>query len=184
MYAYKSMAWHQNTKSWMLINLEIWYCTFESVFSGVIKHEFILQLNGNLNKTPTVLPNSVVCSIVHQKPYHIFSVHCKKVYRFSRHWPGCHKPNSPWPGIIKLFPARESLVGDIPVRDGKNDNLFLQCSVAEYTGSGKPEATESEAALPYILRGEGSSGPLLNHSRLSGEVSFFHIPPSVLFPPS
>jgi hypothetical protein len=28
-------------------------------------------------------------------------------------------------GIIKLFPARESLVSDIPAGDGKNDNLFL-----------------------------------------------------------
>jgi hypothetical protein len=29
--------------------------------------------------------------------------------------------------LIKLFPARESLVSDIPAGDGKNDNLFLQC---------------------------------------------------------
>jgi hypothetical protein len=25
---------------------------------------------------------------------------------------------------IKLFPARESLISDIPAGDGKNDNLF------------------------------------------------------------
>jgi hypothetical protein len=31
-----------------------------------------------------------------------------------------------WPEIIKLFPARESLVSDIPAGEGKN-NLFLQC---------------------------------------------------------
>jgi hypothetical protein len=31
--------------------------------------------------------------------------------------------NSPRPGIIKLFPARESLVTDIPAGD-----LFLQCT--------------------------------------------------------
>jgi hypothetical protein len=37
---------------------------------------------------------------------------------------GCHKPNSPWPGIIKLFPARESLVSDNPAGDGKIANLF------------------------------------------------------------
>jgi hypothetical protein len=30
-------------------------------------------------------------------------------------------------GIIKLFPARETLVGDIPAGDGKIDNFFLQC---------------------------------------------------------
>jgi hypothetical protein len=30
--------------------------------------------------------------------------------------------------IINLFPARESLVSDIPAGDGKIENLFLQCS--------------------------------------------------------
>jgi hypothetical protein len=29
-----------------------------------------------------------------------------------------------WRGIIKLFPARESLVSDIPAVDGKIGNLF------------------------------------------------------------
>ncbi len=33
--------------------------------------------------------------------------------------------NSPWPGITKLFPARESLVSDIPAGDGKIDNIFF-----------------------------------------------------------
>jgi hypothetical protein len=37
--------------------------------------------------------------------------------------------NSPWPGIIKFFPARESLVSDIPAGDGKIADLFLQLSV-------------------------------------------------------
>ncbi len=37
--------------------------------------------------------------------------------------------NSPWPRIIKLFPARESLVIDIPAGDRENNNLFLQCGV-------------------------------------------------------
>jgi hypothetical protein len=32
--------------------------------------------------------------------------------------------NSPWPGIIKLFPALESLVSDIPAGGGKISNLF------------------------------------------------------------
>jgi hypothetical protein len=31
-------------------------------------------------------------------------------------------------GIFKLFPASESLVGDIPTGDGKIVNLFLQCT--------------------------------------------------------
>ncbi len=33
--------------------------------------------------------------------------------------------HSPWLGIIKLFPARESLVSDIPSGDGKMASLFL-----------------------------------------------------------
>jgi hypothetical protein len=53
----------------------------------------------------------------------------KNGYRFSRPQPGCHKTNSPWTGIFKLFPARESLVSDIPAGDGKNDNLFYSVYV-------------------------------------------------------
>jgi hypothetical protein len=35
-----------------------------------------------------------------------------------------------WPGIIKLFPARESLVSDIPAEDRKITNLFYSvCEV-------------------------------------------------------
>ncbi len=51
-----------------------------------------------------------------------------------RVWPHCKKrlalfpspaPNSPWQEIITLFPARKSLVSDIPDGDGKIVNLFL-----------------------------------------------------------
>ncbi len=31
--------------------------------------------------------------------------------------------------IVKLSPAREGLVSDIPARDGKTVNLFLQCVI-------------------------------------------------------
>ncbi len=34
------------------------------------------------------------------------------------------KKNGTWPVIIKLFPARENLVSDIPAGDGKTANLF------------------------------------------------------------
>ncbi len=34
-------------------------------------------------------------------------------------------------GVIKLFPARESLVSDIPAGDGKTANLFLQCGTTK-----------------------------------------------------
>jgi hypothetical protein len=36
----------------------------------------------------------------------------------------------PGRGIIKLFPARESLVSDIPARNGKTANHFLQCNIS------------------------------------------------------
>jgi hypothetical protein len=68
--------------------------------------------------------------------FHIFRerggggvLHCKKGYRFPvRLQLGCHLPNSSWPGIIKLFPARESLVCDIPAGDGKTITLQCICS--------------------------------------------------------
>jgi hypothetical protein len=37
--------------------------------------------------------------------------------------------DSPWPGIIKLFPARESLVCDIPAGNGKIASLILKCNM-------------------------------------------------------
>jgi hypothetical protein len=51
-------------------------------------------------------------------------IHCIKGCRYPCPQPECHEPNSPWPGIIKLFPARESLVSDIPAGDGKNTKFF------------------------------------------------------------
>jgi hypothetical protein len=47
----------------------------------------------------------------------------------TRSQPGSHLLNSAWREIIKLFPARESLVSDVPAGDGKIANLFLQCTV-------------------------------------------------------
>jgi hypothetical protein len=55
-------------------------------------------------------------------------LHCKIGSLFSRPQTGCHLQNSRWPGIIKLFPARESLVSD-PAEDGKISNYFLQCTL-------------------------------------------------------
>ncbi len=49
----------------------------------------------------------------------------KKGMLFSRLQPGCHLPNSPWSEIIKLIPARESLVNDIAAGDVKTANLFF-----------------------------------------------------------
>jgi hypothetical protein len=57
--------------------------------------------------------------LVHSK-----TIHCKK--RLAN-FP-VPSPNSPWPGKIKLFPAGDSLVGNITAGDGKVINLFLQCT--------------------------------------------------------
>jgi hypothetical protein len=54
-------------------------------------------------------------------------VHCNKrlaIFPSPAWW---SLTNSPWPRIIKLFPAMDSLVSDIPAGDGKIVNLFLQC---------------------------------------------------------
>jgi hypothetical protein len=52
-------------------------------------------------------------------------IHCKKRLAISRPQPGPLTKLSQ--GTIKLFPARESLVSDIPAGDGKMANHFLQC---------------------------------------------------------
>ncbi len=87
--------------------------------------------------------------------FRVHNIHCKKrLAVFPSPAGGCHFPNSPWPAIIKLFPARESLVSDIPelfpareslvrdipVGDGKTANLFLQCRDEKY-GNGPYIAT-------------------------------------------
>jgi len=55
----------------------------------------------------------------------------KKSWQYSRPQLECHKPNSPRPEIIKLFPARESLVSDKATEDGKITNLLftVHCSL-------------------------------------------------------
>ncbi len=76
-------------------------------------HQFFLQL------TSKPLPPLSLFSVVISQP-----VHCKKGQRFSRPQPGCHLPKSPRTGIIKLFPAREGLVSDIPAGDRKTANFL------------------------------------------------------------
>ncbi len=78
-------------------------------------------------------------------PGNLFTnIHCKKGEQFSRPYPVFLNSASEGPGnlftnihckkrwaifpLIKLFPARESLVSDIPAGDAKIGNLFLQCS--------------------------------------------------------
>ncbi len=59
----------------------------------------------------------------------VYSVHIKKSMVFpSPAGMSLTKLFCLWVGIITLFPARESLVSDIPAGDGKTANLFLQCN--------------------------------------------------------
>jgi hypothetical protein len=59
------------------------------------------------------------------------NTHVKRGYRFNRPQPGCHLPNSPRLGKIKLFPAKKSLISDIPAGDAKTANIFysVQCRI-------------------------------------------------------
>jgi hypothetical protein len=84
----------------------------------------------------------------------------RKGYHFSHPQPGCHLPNSPWPGIIKLFPARESLVSDIPARDGKIIDLFLQCR-HEVKRMLENEVGEGESETEKDEKGRNKKGEML-----------------------
>ncbi len=53
------------------------------------------------------------------------TLHCKKRLAIFPSPARMSPTNSPGPGITKLFPARESLVNDIPAGYGKIYNLFL-----------------------------------------------------------
>ncbi len=48
---------------------------------------------------------------------------------------GCNRPNSPWLALIKLFPARESLVSDIPAGDVNIDTFFYSVGACSKTKS-------------------------------------------------
>jgi hypothetical protein len=86
-------------------------------------------------------------------PLLIYTV--KKDYRFSPPQPGCHQPNSPWLGIIKLIPARESLVSDIPAGDGKIGNLFFGVEIIAISLSLHGLSSFSMASIEVQLAGEG-----------------------------
>ncbi len=58
----------------------------------------------------------------------------------------------PWPGIIKLFPARESLVSDIPAGNGKNDNLFFTVYARDKVHSaGRVNVTYKDNVKTHIM---------------------------------
>jgi hypothetical protein len=88
---------------------------------------------------PTIPPcsrNTLIPGTQFKRKIHVKSslyigptLHCKKIIVFPV---PSRDPNSHWPGIIKLFPARESLVSDIPAGDRKNDNLFYSVATPHY----------------------------------------------------
>jgi hypothetical protein len=74
----------------------------------------------------------VECIVKYSSTVTHTQLHSKKGYRFSRPQQGCYLPHSLWPGIIKLFPARESLVSDIPAEDGNIVNLFYNVNTSTH----------------------------------------------------
>ncbi len=92
----------------------------------------------HLNFTIFILSKIFMVTIisVNIKQYYTVLYTVKIGQRFSRPQPGCHLPNSHWPGIIKLFPASESLVGDIPAGDRKS-LVFLKCKLCTSSANHK-----------------------------------------------
>jgi hypothetical protein len=63
----------------------------------------------------------------------VLSLHCKKSQKVSDFPVSSRDVTNQ---TLKLFPARESLVSDIPAGDGKIANSFLQCVVDPGSESG------------------------------------------------
>ncbi len=73
-----------------------------------------------------------VCTLQLTMSIQYYTIHCKKGSDFTVPSRDVNCTNYPKLGKIKLFPARESLVSDIPAGDGKMVNLFLQCRRCKY----------------------------------------------------
>jgi hypothetical protein len=57
----------------------------------------------------------------------------------------------PWQGIIKSFPARESLVSDIPTGEGKIAKLVLPCIICESHYVEKKVKVKAKQWLTFIM---------------------------------
>jgi hypothetical protein len=73
-------------------------------------------------------------------------LHCKKGYQFS-----IPQPKPPWPGIIKFFPARESLVSDIPAGEGKTVNIFYSVDGLCFNVAGCIAPGKTFTLVNYLL---------------------------------
>jgi hypothetical protein len=72
--------------------------------------------------------------------------------RFFRPQPECHLPNSPRRGIIKLFPARKSLISDIPGRGRENGKPFFTVKVLyQSPAAGRAGRSLGQAGWPPEL---------------------------------
>ncbi len=91
---------------------------YDDIFCWSTFYSFYERNNSHTKKKDIILWNTIRSLILSQRG----GLHCKK--RLMIFPSGFHQPNSLWTGIIKLFPATESLVSDIPAGDGKIDNLF------------------------------------------------------------
>ncbi len=58
-----------------------------------------------------------------------------------------------WAGIVKLFPARENLVSDIPAGDGNVGNLFLRCGEASFLRNGAKTPLSTPLSTTLLVGG-------------------------------
>jgi hypothetical protein len=94
----------------------VWYRVYDFFTSSLCLGTYLHILSGK--------PAPILQNILVQKENPNEVLHCIKRLASFPSPAGLSLTKLSWPGIIKLFPAKESLVSDIPAWDGKNDNLF------------------------------------------------------------
>ncbi len=117
-----------------------------------------------LAASQTLLPFGQISSIIGQISSKL-SYTVKKAFRYSRPQLGCHLPTSPSAGIIYICrhqppPPRESLVSDIPARDGNIEKLFLQCRSNPHSARSHPHSARSH---PHSVRSHPQLGQISSH---------------------
>ncbi len=96
--------------------------------------------------------------------------------------PAGMSPNSPWPEIIKFFPARESLVSDIPAGDGKTFfySVLSQLMTMGGGGEGSSQVRRQKnlwaSSKTYFLLKADLRPVVLNWKQTQLEFSSLHHP--------
>ncbi len=80
-----------------------------------------------------------------------YSLHCKKRLAIFPSPAGMSLTKLSLAGN-KLYPAKESLVSDVPAGDGKIDNLFLQCTHCEILSVFAIIFMRNELSVNFLLQ--------------------------------